>query len=250
MRPALALLLALLAGAAQAAPVWDRPAHLLFDVIVEADPSGLACLDGPMEPGPAYADIAGADAWAWTATYDEGTRVIIAIPSSFDEVRAEELTRALAEALGRVPPQARTGVAWMTVETTGGGSTYSADGMVYRLDEMEDLRARGRLDELMLHNAAHVTFGGSAALAAWDAALAADGFVPLTSWAALAPGFDDMADTVVLAHGLLDHPDRLPAEALVTIGTSAPNRIALVQDWLSAPLQAMPAPDGCTEMLS
>lgn len=248
---AAALLLALFAGTPVAAQVFDQPGHLLFDVLTEADPSGLACLDGPVAPGLAYGDIAGRDGRVYFAIYDEGLRVAVAIPGSLGEVEADRIAQELADALGRVPAQVRAGVQWMAVEEGQGGSTYSGTGMYFRTAELDDLRARGRVDELTMHNAAHVTYGGSADLARWDGGLAADGFVPLTPWAASAPGFDDLAEGVLLGFGVLVHPDRVPGPARAAIEAAAPARLALVGEWLDTPVDMRPLPpDACVEMTS
>ena len=154
---------------------------------------------------------------------------------SVDAARAE--VDAYAPVLGRLPAVMLSRA--LKVHVNAGnepfGGNWRDQSFLIHTGRGADYRRRGFLEEVLFHEAGHVSLDGYHADAAgWRAAQAADAEF-ISTYARDFPDREDVAESVLPYFALRYRPDRLSASQRTAIREAIPNRIAyfdgLGLDW-------------------
>ena len=229
---------------AEATPISSTGADELRDLIRPGDPASSYCLaDLGVGPGEFYDK--GTDqllfpeqTYFFEARYDDGSVVEIRIhPDLVGSTTATDQAERIAGPISLLPVELRQGIT--RVGFLDGDSTAQGDGggegiHVYA-GNVAVREAASRFEETMFHESVHTSLDDDyAASAQWLAAQEADGAF-LTEYAASYPETEDLAETSLYAWALLHHPDRVSEADAAAWRAMVPERIAVVENILSAP---------------
>ena len=163
---------------------------------------------------------------------------------SVDAARAE--VDAYAPALGRLPAVMLSRA--LKVQVNAGnelfGGNWRDQSFLIHTGQGAEYRRDGFLEEVLFHEAAHVSLDGYHADAeGWRAAQAADGEF-ISTYARDFPDREDVAETALPYFAVRYQPGRLSAEQRAMIEATVPNRLQYFDeqglDW-SPYMQAVPA---------
>ena len=163
---------------------------------------------------------------------------------SVDAARAE--VDAYAPALGRLPAVMLSRA--LKVQVNAGnelfGGNWRDQSFLIHTGQGAEYRRDGFLEEVLFHEAAHVSLDGDHADAeGWRAAQAADGEF-ISTYARDFPDREDVAETALPYFAVRYQPGRLSAEQRAMIEATVPNRLQYFDeqglDW-SPYMQAVPA---------
>ncbi|MEM1333499.1 MAG: hypothetical protein AAGG08_08585 [Actinomycetota bacterium] len=235
-------------------PIRSTGADQERDLIRPDDPSSFGCLvDLPVGPGEFYDKVSDQllfpeQTFYYEARYTDGATVQIRVhPDLAEDVAGgREQAMRIAGPIGLLPAELRADIT--RVGFLDGDATAQGDGGGEGIHVYEDnvtLReSTNRFEETMFHESVHTSLDDRWALSdEWLDARSADG-VFLTEYAADFPEQEDLAETALYAWALLHHPDRVSDADAATWRSLVPNRIAVVEQILSAPAVA-PGDAGC-----
>ncbi|WP_323764282.1 hypothetical protein [Marinovum sp.] len=212
-----------------------------IDYIHATDPDALACLvdrgDGRREmPDKRGGPLIAEGVHLFDARYLDGAVVPIwAHPALGDRAAALQTVAPLAQAIGKLPAFMRAGLDHVVV-LKGDESAFAEDRgrfFVVYSDNVARRIATHDLEETVFHESVHATLDQPHARSeGWLAAQRADGAF-LTGYGAENPEGEDLAETLLIAHAALRHPDRLPAAVHQALATQVPQRLAFLEQLLS-----------------
>ena len=245
-------------------PPFEGSVFITPDIITRGDPSRLT---GVTYTGRGVRTIFDSrvgrsievNAYLFEARYSSGTLEFQVNPEfgSVDAARVE--VDAYASPIGRMPAVLMSGVVYVTVNagtnlfrSAVGGPWHG--GVIIHTGNGAELIRRGFIEEVLFHEAAHVTLDIDHANApGWRAAQEADGEF-ITDYARRLPDTEDVAESLLPYFALRYRPDRLLSGERTAIAETIPNRTQyfdeLALDW-SPYMRAVPAlPLAATVMLS
>ena len=142
---------------------------------------------------------------------------------------AQAEVQTYASALGQVPAVLVAGIRYVEIHA-GEGSWVAIRGLgianiLIHTDPGERYIRRGVMEEIMVHEAAHVALDGAhASSAGWRAAQAADG-VFISEYAQDHPDREDVAESFLPWLAVRYQPERLTAAERIVILRTIPNRL-------------------------
>lgn len=235
--------------AASDAPPFGSTADTVFDIIRAEDPSSYLCLN---YEGRALRQMwdkrvdgeSDLETFLFTAHFTDMPPVDIILNPEFQseaEARAEALRYGYR--LGQLPRLLRSGLRQLGVHR-GRQGFHAGAGKIFMYQEQSSLRiSQNKLEESLFHEAVHAALDGEHRLSpGWTAAQARDGAF-LTAYAARRPEREDLAETMLFAFALLEHPGRIPPVDSDVIARTVPARIAYIAELLQTPVPALPQPD-------
>lgn len=222
-------------GQAQSSPPFSDTAGTVFDIITQDDPSVFSCLEDSGRGARQIWDkrVDGeptVEAYIFTARYNDGTNVEVAINPEFGSQDAAQ-TEALrfAEAVGRLPTVLRDGMKKLSIHK-GDESFHAGTGQVIMYSGTADQRETyNHLEESLFHEAVHASLDAQHRLAPeWIAAQEKDGRF-LTGYGERVPEREDLAETALFAFAILHHPDRFPPADTQDTLNAVPNRMDYIE---------------------
>ena len=231
-------------------PLYGSTGPLKFDIIQEGDETSFLCLH--------YRGRATRQMWdkrvdnefnhpvfLFYAYFTYGIRFEINVNPEFETVeRATKEAFRYTRGLGQLPTMLRRGIDRFGIHD--GDETASAGAgkiFVYRANAI-DRQGYHHLEETLFHEAVHVSLDPHYMYDRdWRAAQEADpGFV--TRYARDRYPREDMAESALLAYGILRYPGRIPAKEEARIRAINPNRIAFLATLLPVDAPIFEVPDG------
>ena len=212
-----------------------------FDFILDKDPDTFVRLEDKGEGKAEMPDKSDdkaplrQQAFLFTAHFDDGTRVHLAIDGDFktqDAARKEALR--YTPRLGKLPTALRRGVDRVVVHQGGEDVTAFSDVGVIILYSDNATKRIGThdLEETVFHESVHAAWDKThASSAEWLDAQKKDG-VFITNYAKKNPKGEDLAESALFAYALIHHPKRIPKKDADEIARAIPNRIAFVEKLL------------------
>ncbi|MXX34291.1 MAG: carboxypeptidase-like regulatory domain-containing protein [Gemmatimonadetes bacterium] len=151
-------------------------------------------------------------------------------PEFADTVASRMEVDRFGPAIGRLPAALLSNLRQVQInagEGAFGGSSHTGGLLIHTEDDATDHMLRGGfLEEVLLHEAAHMSLDMLYADSAdWQAAQAADG-VYISDYARDFPQREDVAESILMYFAVRYVPDRVTAELRWLIVTTIPNRIA------------------------
>lgn len=238
---------------AQDAP-FGSTADTVFDIIETGDPSAFVCLS---YEGRAVRQMwdkrvdgeSDQNTYLFAAHFRDSPPIdIILNPEFGSETDARAEAMRYVAGLGQLPLILRAGIRQLGVHK-GKEGFHAGAGKIFMYQDQASLRiSQNKLEESLFHEAVHAALDNDHRLApAWQAAQASDGrFV--TNYAAGRPDREDLAESMLFAYALLQHPGRIPPVDSRDILAAIPARIEYVAGLLAQAPQVDPPPappDGC-----
>lgn len=243
-------------------PVYDSTAGLIFDIIKEDDPSSFVCLH---DQGRATRQMwdkrknneFNLNVFLFDAYYADGITFEVHVNPEFENSEAAMIEAfRYVNSLGQLPTIFRKGIRSLGVHDGNKGASAGAGKMFVYKDNAIYRQSYKHLEETLLHESVHASLDKRYMRDDdWRAAQIADNrFV--TDYARRGYPREDMAETALLAWGILRYPGRIPPVDTADIKNAVPNRIAFLAGLLpiDGPLFDIPdtgavtladAPDGC-----
>ncbi len=248
----LAAILAIAFAPALPAAAQDTPfgstADTVFDIIEIDDPSTFVCL---AYEGRALRQMwdkrvdgeADENTFLFTAHFSDVTPIDIILNPEFgdeDEARAEAMR--YTRGLGQLPLILRAGIRQFGVHK-GKQGFHAGSGKIFMYQDQTSLRvSQNKLEESLFHEAVHASLDREHRLApGWQAAQASDPRF-LTAYAQNRPEREDLAESMLFAYALLEHPGRIPPVDSRDILAAIPARIDYVAQILAQVPQVDPPP--------
>ncbi len=155
-------------------------------------------------------------------------------PEFADTVAARTEVDRFGPAIGRLPAALLSNFRQVQINAGDGlfgGSSHTGGLLIHTEDEGTTFAIqRGFLEEVLLHEAAHMSLDMLYADSAdWQAAAAADG-VFISDYARDYPQREDVAESILMYFAVRYVPDRLTPELHWLIVTTIPNRIAFFDE--------------------
>jgi hypothetical protein len=201
------------------------------DIITAADPTAYLGIVATGQANRTMYDFRVRDwitvnAYLFEATYFEGFVVEVQVNPEFGS-QAAALVEAekYAEVIGRIPTGLRTDLETVWIhrgdEPFGGGN----NNILIHVDAAEIQMAKGRLEEIMVHEGAHTSLDAAHQSApGWLAAQAADGRF-ISTYAEEYPDREDIAESMVAYLAVRYRSDRISEPLDEFIWLFIPNRI-------------------------
>ena len=246
-----------MAGMAQqssAQPPFSSMADTVFDIIRVDDPSAFVCLNyegrNLWEMWDRRVDAEfNHEAFHFTAHFTDTPPINITLNPEFGsegEARAEAMR--YVRALGQMPPVLRAGIRQFGIHK-GRERFHAGSGKIFMYQDQASLRiGQRKLEESIMHEAVHASLDKTWRLAPdWVSAQRSDGAF-VTRYAASRPDREDLAETMVFAFGLLEHPGRIPPVDSRDILATSSARIDVIRGILADTSTAGPQdppPPGC-----
>merc|ERR1711862_663800 len=134
-----------------------------------------------------------------------------------------------ARVLGRVPKFTRTRVDKFDIvpgnHPQAGGGSYERKTLHIELTYARNMEASGSLEEMLMHEAGHVSLQNLQSTGAWQSAAAADRN-HISIYARNNPGREDVTESIVPWFATRCRSNRLSQRDLQTICSAIPNRLA------------------------
>lgn len=230
-------------------PPFGSTADTVFDIIRDDDPSAYVCLN---DEGRAVRQMwdkrvdgeSDLNTFLFAAHFSDAPPIDIILNPEFGdaaEARAEALRYAYR--LGQLPRLLRGGIRQLGVHK-GKEGFHAGTGKIFMYQDQSSLRiSQKKLEESLFHEAVHASLDAEHRLSpGWTAAQARDGAF-LTRYAARRPEREDLAETMLFAFALLNHPGRIPPVDSDVIARTVTARIAYIAELLQTHVPAVQPPD-------
>jgi len=225
------LCLSLIPGFALAEAPYGGTVYTVANILTEQDPSTLSALTyvelvESEEYDHRAVDWVDTEFYRYLASYPEGQEVEVLVNAEFDtRAQARFAAQTYAFVLGQMPRLLRMGVERMVIHETGEDWSASPGEITIHDGAVEAERADGALEESMIHETVHTTLDPLwEDTRAWRRAQQADGGF-ISEYGQDNPNTEDLAESFTLYLGLALHPERMPADVVMTMLDVMPERL-------------------------
>jgi hypothetical protein len=218
------------ARAADPKPPYHGTIFLEKNIITDQDPTAYVKIEAIGQAERSMFDRrvdrwAKANAWLFTAHFDDDQTMEVQVNSEFDQATAVKHAEFYSEAIGRMPRVLRDQVKTVSIhdgdKPFGGGS----ENILIHVQQGESYVRDGILEETLCHEAAHTSLDGEHARHdRWQEAQRLDAHF-ISTYAKDNPYREDVAETFLLYLAVRYRADRISDELRTTVETTVPNRL-------------------------